>query len=90
MQILNTDLDNHVLNSELKDIIKATLSEIPPRLSLLIIMRFGLGEEDAKSFPTIAKDWKISTTRVRQLYARAMRILSRKIMKRKLRGVFEC
>lgn len=68
------------LSEDLKSILKKTLRTLPPRYGKILVLRF----YDNLTLEEIAKIFRLSKDRVRQIEARALRLLRHPAMSKKL------
>ena len=62
-----------LLAKEASDIVEGAMNRLSPREEQIIRMRFGLDDEDSRTFKEIGIDFGLSIERVRQIEARALR-----------------
>jgi len=71
----HNQLIENLQNSELKTALQKLLSELAPRDAEIVSKRFGLKDGCPKTLEEIAKEYKITRERIRQIEAKALRKL---------------
>jgi RNA polymerase sigma factor (sigma-70 family) len=61
--------------AELRDLIRRTLKTLTPREELVLKMRFGVGDGEEHEIDQIARTFNVTTYRIRQIAAKALRKL---------------
>lgn len=78
------EVEEKVVQEELKQSIKEMLEQLTPQEKRIIIMRFGLGSSEPKTLREIGEMLGISRERVRQLETRAKKKMREYAMRKKL------
>ena len=71
---------------DIKQLIAGAISTLKPRERKIIEMRFGLGEEEEHSREAIGREFHVTSERIRQIEAKALRKLRHPSRSKKLRG----
>jgi len=82
-------IKNHeflLMEKDVNKILSEMLSELPPRYEKVVRMINGIGGQEVCSYKKIALEFNLSTTRVSQMYLKALRKLSTTINLEKLKN----
>jgi RNA polymerase sigma factor (sigma-70 family) len=80
--------DKHLDGKELASSVHDALLKLPPRLERVLRMRFGIGCEE-KTLDEIGLEWGITKGRVREVEAKALRLLKHPARSKKLHPFLE-
>ena len=69
------DPEEEVARAELHRVIEETLDTLPPRLAKILRLRFGIGMNHDLTLEEVGKAFKVSKERIRQLEAKALRLI---------------
>jgi RNA polymerase sigma factor (sigma-70 family) len=83
------EIDNILFKKELSSVIGELLGSLTEREQFVLKYRFGLNSESVKTFASIGELLNISTERVRQIEAKALRKLRHPSRSKRIRDYFE-
>jgi RNA polymerase primary sigma factor len=66
---------------DLQDLVKSTLTTIPEKDAEILRMRFGIGEYNEHTLEEVGHKYGLSRERIRQIESKALRKLMRKVLK---------
>ncbi len=70
------DPDEWTHAGQLRAAIRGLVEELPPRLRLVIVAHYGLGDSEPESFTAIGRSLQVSRQRAQQLHVEALRWLA--------------